>query len=114
MRQAQAAFLQAANLQPTSSFSAIEYASSLLANGQYSQAIDYANGAIQKYPRDPGLLLVLSVAYDKLDNINEAGTYLEQSYNVEPSTQVVYVYNQIDAHSVIPDDYLVKSFLYLN
>ncbi len=114
MQQAQAAFLQAVNLNPTSAFPSIEYASLLLANGQYSQAIDYANSAIKTYPQDPGLLLVLSVAYDKLGNINEAGVYLEHSYNIEQSTQAVYIYNQINAGAVIPDDYLVKSFLKLN
>lgn len=112
--QAESAFLHAASLTLSPSITASAYSATLIKDNDYSQAIDYSNSALQKYPKDPGLLLTLSVAYYDLNNIPQAGNYLEQSYDIEPSTQVYYIYAKINDFQPVAGDYLIKSFLNIN
>jgi tetratricopeptide (TPR) repeat protein len=75
-----------------SSDPAVNRASQLLNSSQPSQALELLQSAVQRHPRDPGVLMLTGLAAYRSDQVRAALGYWRRSLDLEPSDALRAIY----------------------
>jgi tetratricopeptide (TPR) repeat protein len=74
---------------------ALDYAQQLLASNQPAQALEQAQVALPRHPRDPNVLVLAGIAAYRSDQLRAALDYWKQALDIAPDDRLAAVYERV-------------------
>jgi len=74
---------------------ALAQAQQLLETNQFAQALEQAQIALRRYPRDPNVLVLAGLAAYRADQLRDALDYWKQALDIAPNERLEAIYNRV-------------------